>query len=70
MSRTESSNEARQCVLHITRVAERPSSAWLPRHERGLLVCFDFRKTVSDPAGQLEIGRTAALRSLIRQGPA
>ncbi len=70
MSGTERSNEALYRFAHVTRVTEGCSSGWLPRHESGLLVGFDIRAAVSDPAGQLEIGRTAALGSLIRQGPA
>jgi hypothetical protein len=66
-SGTERSNEARYGLPHVTRVAGGCSSGLFPRHESGLFVGFDIRESVSDPARQLEIGRTAALGSLIRQ---
>ena len=70
MSGTEGSMKARYGFSHVTWVTEGCSSGWLPRHEHGLLVGLDIRAAVSDPTRQLEIGRTAALGSLIRQRPA
>ena len=64
VSGTERSNEALHCFPHVTLVTQGCSSGWFPRHESGLFVGFDIRESVSDPAGQLEIGRTSALGSL------
>ena len=69
MSGTERSNESLH-RFHVTGVTNGCNSGWLPRYKSGLFVGFDIRAAVSNPAGQLEIGRTAALGSLIRQGPA
>jgi hypothetical protein len=70
VSGTERSNEALHRLPHITGVTKGCNSGWLPRHGSGLFVGFDIREPVSDPAGQLEIGRTPTLGSLIRQGSA
>jgi hypothetical protein len=70
VSGTEGSNEERYGCPHLTWVSEGRSSGWLSRHEPSLLVSLDIRAAVSDPTRQLEIGRTAALGSLIRQCPA
>jgi hypothetical protein len=67
VSGTERLNEALHHFAHVTRVTGGCGSGWLPRHEPGLLVGFDVRAAVSYSAGQLEIGRTAALGPLIRQ---
>jgi len=50
---TERLNEALHRFPHFSRSIEECRSGWLPRHESGLLVRFDVRTAVSDPAGQL-----------------
>jgi hypothetical protein len=50
-SGTERSKEALDGFPHVTPVSEGCRPCWLPRHESGLLVGFDVRATVSDPAG-------------------
>ena len=50
VSGTERSNEALHRFLHVTRVTKEGNSGWLPRHKSGLLVGFNIREAVSDPA--------------------